>query len=63
GTSQWLLDSVEFKAWVETNKWVLFYLGIPGAEKTILTSIIVEELFIRFENDGKISIAYLYYNY
>ena len=63
GTGQWLLDSAEFKAWVETDKRTLFCPGIPGAGKTILTSIVVEELFTRFENDGNISIAYLYCNY
>ncbi|KAH8748338.1 hypothetical protein BGZ57DRAFT_776632, partial [Hyaloscypha finlandica] len=58
-----LLDLVEFKAWVETNKRILFCLGIPGVGKTILMSIVVEELFTRFENNSNISIAYLYYNY
>ncbi|KAN0102723.1 hypothetical protein V8E51_011036 [Hyaloscypha variabilis] len=63
GTGQWLLDSAEFKAWVGTDKRTLFCPGIPGAGKTILTSIVVEELFTRFENDGNTSIAYLYCNY
>ncbi|KAI9803499.1 MAG: hypothetical protein M1825_001842 [Sarcosagium campestre] len=63
GTGQWLLDSAEFKAWVETDKRTLFCPGIPGAGKTILTSIVVEELFTRFENNGNIGIAYLYCNY
>ncbi|KAH8672580.1 hypothetical protein BGZ60DRAFT_373737, partial [Tricladium varicosporioides] len=62
-TGQWLLDSAEFRAWVETDKCTLFCSGIPGAGKTILTSIVVEELFRRFENDGNIGIAYLYCNY
>jgi hypothetical protein len=63
GTGRWLLDSAEFKAWVETDKRTLFCPGIPGAGKTILTSIVVEELFTRFENNGNIGIAYLYCNY
>jgi Cdc6-like AAA superfamily ATPase len=63
GTGQWLLSSAEFKAWVETDKQTLFCPGIPGAGKTILTAIVVEELFARFEIDGDISIAYLYCNY
>jgi Cdc6-like AAA superfamily ATPase len=63
GTGQWLLNSAEFKAWVETDKRTLFCLGIPGAGKTILTSIVVEELSTRFENDGNIGMAYLYCNY
>jgi hypothetical protein len=63
GTGQWLLDSAEFKTWVETDKRTLFCPGIPGAGKTILTSIVVEEIFTRFENDGNIGIACLYCNY
>ena len=62
-TGQWLLDSAEFKAWVETDKQTLYCPGIPGAGKTILTSIVVEELFTRFENDGNVGIAYIYCNY
>jgi DNA replication protein DnaC len=63
GTGQWLLNSAEFKAWVGTDKRTLFCLGIPGAGKTILTSIMIKELFTRFKNDGNVGIAYLYCNY
>jgi Cdc6-like AAA superfamily ATPase len=63
GTGQWLLNSAEFNAWIETDRQTLFCPGIPGAGKTILTSVVVEELFKRFENDGNIGIAYLYCNY
>jgi len=63
GTGQWLLDSTEFKAWLKLGKQKLFCLGIPGAGKTILTSIVVDELITQFENDDNIGIAYLYCNY
>jgi Cdc6-like AAA superfamily ATPase len=63
GTGQWLLNSAEYRTWVETDKETLFCRGIPGAGKTILTAVVVEELLTRFENDGNISIAYLYCNY
>jgi hypothetical protein len=63
GTGQWLLDSAEFKAWVETDKQTLFCPGIPGAGKTILTSIVVEDLTTRFRNDKSVGIAYLYCNF
>jgi hypothetical protein len=65
GTGQWLLDSAEFHAWLgaAANKQILFCPGIPGAGKTMLTSIIVNDLNTRFENDRSISIAYLYCNY
>jgi Cdc6-like AAA superfamily ATPase len=63
GTGQWLFELAEFKTWVDTDKQTLFCPGIPGAGKTILTSIVVKELITRFENDHNIGIAYLYCNY
>jgi hypothetical protein len=63
GTGQWLLDSAEFKVWLLIGKQTLFCPGIPGAGKTILASIVVQELITRFENDGSTGIAYLYCNY
>jgi hypothetical protein len=63
GTGQWLLDSAEFKAWVETERETLFCPGIPGAGKTILTSIVVDNLTTRFRNDESIGIAYVYCNF
>lgn len=63
GTGQWLLDSVEFQAWLDADKQTLFCPGIPGAGKTILTSIVIEDLHTRFQIDSSISIAYLYCNF
>jgi hypothetical protein len=63
GTGQWLLDSAEFQTWVKTNKQTLFCPGIPGAGKTIITSIVIDHLWTEFRNDNNIGIAYLYYNY
>jgi len=63
GTGQWLLDSSQFNNWVETTKQTLFCPGIPGAGKTILTSVVVEELSTRFHNDSSIVVAYIYCNF
>jgi hypothetical protein len=63
GTGQWLLDSVEFQTWLGSNKQMLFCPGIPGAGKTILTSIVVEELNKKFQNNTSVGIAYLYCNF
>jgi hypothetical protein len=41
----------------------LFCPGIPGAGKTILTSIVVNYLSSRFHNDSKTGIAYIYCNF
>ena len=63
GTGQWLLDSTKYQAWLNIGKQTLFCPGIPGAGKTILTSIMVDDLIIRFQNDPTVSIAYIYCNF
>ncbi|RYP44941.1 hypothetical protein DL768_008647 [Monosporascus sp. mg162] len=63
GTGQWLLDSPEFQVWLQTDKQTLFCHGMPGAGKTILTSIVVDELMARFGNDKGTGIAYIYCNF
>ena len=63
GTGQWLLESTEYQSWRETNKQTIFCPGIPGAGKTILSSIVVEELATRFSSNPTIGIAYIYCNF
>jgi hypothetical protein len=63
GTGQWLLDSNEFQEWLNQGNQTLFCPGIPGAGKTMITSIIVDHLYARFQNDPDVGIAYLYCNF
>ncbi|KAJ5906798.1 uncharacterized protein N7473_003714 [Penicillium subrubescens] len=63
GTGQWLLDSPEFQYWISGSKQTLFCPGIPGAGKTILTSIVVQELYEQQKTDRTVGIAYLYCNF
>ena len=63
GTGQWLLNSNEFQEWLTQSKQTLFCPGIPGAGKTIMTSVVVNHLNTKFGNDISIGIAYLYCNY
>jgi Cdc6-like AAA superfamily ATPase len=60
GTGRWLLESTHYKTWLDKDQGILFCPGIPGAGKTILTSIMIEELIRHFEDDKDIGIAYLY---
>lgn len=60
GTGQWLLDAPEFKTWVENNNQTLFCPGILGAGKTILTSIVIEDLCNSFYKSSTVGIAYIY---
>jgi AAA domain len=41
----------------------LFCPGIPGAGKTIITSIVVDHLHSKFQKDASVGIAYLYCNF
>lgn len=63
GTGQWLLDSKEFNEWLDQSKQTLFCPGIPGAGKTIITSIVVHYLHNKFRSDPAVGIAYLYCNF
>ncbi|KAF2174830.1 hypothetical protein K469DRAFT_756574 [Zopfia rhizophila CBS 207.26] len=63
GTGQWLLDSKEFKDWLSETKQTLFCPGMPGAGKTIITSIVVNYLHTTFRNDPTVAVAYLYCNF
>lgn len=62
-TGQWLLRSPEYKAWTNAESQTLFCTGIPGAGKTILTSIVVDDLIAKFEKDNNVGIAFLYCNF
>jgi hypothetical protein len=63
GTGQWLLDSKQFQDWHNKGRQTLFCPGIPGAGKTIMTSIVVGHLNTKFQNNTSIGIAYLYCNF
>jgi hypothetical protein len=41
----------------------LFCPGIPGAGKTMLTSIVIDDLSTRFQDELSVGIAYLYCNF
>jgi len=51
------------RRWVGTGQQTLFCPGIPGAGKTMLTSIVVDELAARHGGDAKVGMAYVYLNF
>jgi Cdc6-like AAA superfamily ATPase len=63
GTGQWLLNSDEFQAWLNQSKETLFCPGIPGVGKTMITSIVVDYLYTKYQIDASIGIAYIYCNF
>ena len=63
GTGTWLLHTTEFNTWLDRRNKTLFCFGIPGAGKTILTSIIVNHLCSKYQTNFSVGIAYLYCNF
>ncbi|KAI1421745.1 hypothetical protein F5Y12DRAFT_687267 [Xylaria sp. FL1777] len=63
GTGQWLLDSPEYQNWVATKGELLFCPGIPGAGKTMLTSIAIENLLTLYSADESVGICYAFLNF
>ena len=63
GTGHWLLTSKEFQKWVSQGKKTLSCPGIPGAGKTMMSSIVIDHLSAKIGNDAGIGISYIYCNY
>lgn len=63
GTGRWFLASAEYNGWLNNANQILFCPGIPGAGKTVLTSIVIEDLYNRFENEAAVGIAYIYFSF
>lgn len=60
GTSEWVINSSEFKGWLEQSNHTLFCPGIPGSGKTIITSTVVRHIQDKFRDDRSVGIAYVY---
>ncbi|KAL8671619.1 MAG: hypothetical protein Q9168_003892 [Polycauliona sp. 1 TL-2023] len=62
GTGVWLFDLVEFQGWLDVPKSALWIYGIPGAGKTILSTLVVEEVLSRIRS-ASVGTAYFYIRY
>lgn len=60
GTSLWILETDEFQNWLNNSKQRLLCQGMPGAGKTIMTSVVVDHLTKKFKGDSDIGMAYIY---
>ncbi len=64
GTGRWLLESPEYQAWsAGGNNGVLLCTGIPGAGKTMLAAIVVDEIQQRYAKLDSVGVACIYCDY
>ena len=63
GTGQWLLSSPRYQAWRKLGKQTLLCRGIPGAGKTILASVVIQDLISSYQQNTGVGIAFIYCNY
>lgn len=63
GTGAWLLDTTEFQKWFTGETNALFGPGIPGAGKTILSSVVIDHLQRRLVGQSDFGITYFFCNY
>ena len=64
-TAEWMLDSLEFKSWLESEDdehSIIWCVGDPGVGKTVITSVVIDHIT---ENSvgGNIAIVYIYCDY
>ncbi len=62
GTGQWLLESPNFRIWINRPRQTLLCTGIPGAGKTMLSSIAIDHLQGTLCQTN-IAVAYIYCDY
>jgi Cdc6-like AAA superfamily ATPase len=62
GTGQWFLDSLEVAQWLNGIKTTLFCPGMPGAGKTMVAAIIIDQL-LNSVHSNAFGVAYVYCNY
>ena len=62
GTGQWFLGSPKFKRWLQGSDKTLFCPGMPGAGKTMIAAIAIDELINQVRNET-IGVAFVYCSY
>lgn len=63
GTGEWFLDSEEYGSWKETRGQTLICPGMPGAGKTVLASIVIDERLGHCVDHPEHGIAFAYCDY
>ncbi|PPQ92940.1 hypothetical protein CVT25_000104 [Psilocybe cyanescens] len=60
GTGTWLIDNPEFQEWLSKNDGRLVITGIPGAGKTVLSSIVIDYLDNMHSKENHNAVVFMY---
>lgn len=63
GTGQWFLNGTDYANYLHSVCHNVMLSGIPGSGKTLMTSIIINDLRERFWNDSRTMVLFLYNSY
>ncbi|KAH7020832.1 uncharacterized protein B0I36DRAFT_367315 [Microdochium trichocladiopsis] len=63
GTGQWFLNHENYGHWLNEPGATLFCPGIPGAGKTMLAALIIDDMSRRYETLPDVAVAYVYCDY
>lgn len=62
GTSQWLIDTAEYKTWLNAPGRTLVCWGEPGTGKTVLASFVVDQLARRRSTDNaRLGLGFIFF--
>ncbi|KAJ5383019.1 hypothetical protein N7517_000930 [Penicillium concentricum] len=62
-TGTWFINKEEIQKWRSNEKQLLYCPGIPGAGKTVLSSVVIEWLTKSFANDDDIAATYIFFDF
>lgn len=62
GTGQWFLQDAKFQGWNRSKDATLFCPGIPGAGKTIMAALVIDNL-LRSQHGADEPVTFIYCNY
>lgn len=63
GTGQWLLKTPEYRSWIRGDLQDLLCIGGPGVGKSVLCSLVVDELRDRHQDESDTCVVHYYFDY
>jgi Cdc6-like AAA superfamily ATPase len=61
-TGEWFLQSPRYQEWVQSEQSTLFCPGMPGAGKTIMAALVIDQL-LRSEHEADRPVVFIYCSY